>query len=191
MGQAFGRAMCLSNRAIFMLFLFSFVRLPLSEPGSRRSLLKNAASVPIPLIVPVLGFGYRLLFLPRCSVLRRHPPWAETQARLEENCMAVSPGCAMLLLPQHSNPNENLLGVYILGRDHAGSPGSEGASPGSLRQLKFLKSSMQGTPADPQFLRRLGAVATAFVQGSHDQADFVVVDVNEILASQFAERKTA
>jgi hypothetical protein len=83
---------------------------------------------------------------------------------------------------------------YIVGRDHAGSPGSDGASPTrawSLRQLKFLKSPMQGTPADPQFFRRLGAVATAFVQGSHDQADFVVVDIDEILGSHFAERKTA
>ena len=76
MGEAFGRAMCLSNRAIFMLFLFSFVRLPLSEPGLRRSPFKNAASVPIPLIVPVtvLGFGYRLLFLPRLFRAATPPP---------------------------------------------------------------------------------------------------------------------
>jgi hypothetical protein len=50
-----------------MLFLFSFVRLPLSEPGLRRSPPKDAASVPIPLIVAVtvVGFGYRLLFFAR------------------------------------------------------------------------------------------------------------------------------
>jgi hypothetical protein len=47
MVEACGRAMCLSNRAIFILFLFSFVRLPLSEPGLRSSPLKNAASVPM------------------------------------------------------------------------------------------------------------------------------------------------
>jgi hypothetical protein len=67
MVEACGRAMCLSNRAIFMLLLLSFVQLPLSEPGLRRSQLKDAASVPIPVIVPVtvLGFGYRLSFFAR------------------------------------------------------------------------------------------------------------------------------
>ncbi len=67
MVEACGRAMCLSNRAIFMVFLFSFVRLPLSEPGLRRLRLKDAASVPISLIVPVtvLGFGDRLAFFAR------------------------------------------------------------------------------------------------------------------------------
>jgi hypothetical protein len=69
-----------------MLFLFSFVRLPLSEPGLRRSPLENAASVPIPLIVPVtvLGFGYRLLFFARVVPCRDVIPRAkaEKQARL-------------------------------------------------------------------------------------------------------------
>jgi hypothetical protein len=63
--------------------------------------------------------------------------------------------------------------------------------PGSLGQLKFLKPAMQSAPADPQFFCGLGAVAAAFLQGSHNQADFIVMDVDEILVSHFAEGKTA
>jgi hypothetical protein len=178
--------MCLSDRAIFMLFLFSFVRLPRSEPGLPRSPPKSAASVPISLSYPYPSSDSDIgsCFLP--GSCRDDIPRAkgETRARLRKSAWSRS--------------EREFVRDYIVGQDHAGIPGSDGASPephptraGSLRQLKFLESPMQGTPADPQFFRRLGAVASAFVQGSHDQADFVVVDVDEILGSHFAERKTA
>ena len=44
--------------------------------------------------------------VPCCNVTPRAK--AEKQARLGKTGMAVSPGCAMLLLAQHSNPSENL-----------------------------------------------------------------------------------
>src|ERR1700730_3554558 len=59
----------------------------------------------------------------------------------------------------------------------------------SFRQLKFLEPAVQCAPADPEFFRCFRAIAAAFIQCSHDQADFVVVDIDQILICPFAWRE--
>jgi len=55
-----------------------------------------------------------------------------------------------------------------------------------FRQLKFLEPPVQCAPADPEFFRCFRTIAAAFIQCSHDQADFVVVDIDQILICPFA-----